>query len=117
MSEPIRTMPFTLTRAFYGVWAAYWLKHGDKIPPIYGYKSSMNHGITVVVPMGPPDVEPFVREMEDHPTWVVESQGASLLDEVVFVGHWAAISISLLEEKNPVLIAPKLKDLKKRFLP
>ena len=115
MCEPVPSLPFTYGRAFYGVWADYWLKHVDKVPPFHTYKSSMNHGITLAVPMGAPEVEPFVRAMRNHPRWLVEGQGSSLLDENLFVGHWAAISISLRPENPSPMRVPRIGDEKKGF--
>lgn len=115
MCQPEPSMPWTYAKAFYGDWSDYWLGQGDKIPPIYAHKSSLNHGITLAVPMGPPEVAPFVNAMASHSTWVVEAQGASLLDESLFVGHWAAISISLRRETQSPMRVPRVGDKKRGF--
>lgn len=117
MTDHVETMPHTYPGAFYGVWADYWLKRTDKIPPIFGYKASMNHGATIVVPMGPAEVADFVQTMRNHPEWIVEAQGTSLLDETRFVGHWAAISISPRPKGKKSLEAPKLPKQRHRFFP
>lgn len=117
MTERAETMPHTYPGAFFGVWADYWLKRTDKIPPIFGYKASLNHGATLVVPMGPAEVADFVESMRDHPDWEVEAQGTSLLDETRFVGHWAAISISPRLRKAQPLLMPKLPKQRYRFFP
>jgi hypothetical protein len=115
MCEPIPNQPFTLLSPFYHVWADFWLELGEKVLPIHGYKYTMNHGITVVLPMGAPDVQPFLDYIKHSDQWLVEPQGSSLLDEKFFVGHWTAISISLKQPKEPLMRAPLIRKEKKGF--
>lgn len=115
MCDAVDSMPFTYTRAFYGVWADYWIDHDDRVPPIYGLKHSINNGIVLAVPLGPPEIDGFIKWMKKHPEWVVEPEGASLLDEVRFVGHWCAISISR-RKTSSALIAPTLREERRRTI-
>ena len=116
MCDAVDSMPFTYTRAFYGVWADYWVAQAERVPPILGFKHSLNYGIVVAVPLGPPEVEGFIKWMRKHPEWSVEPEGASLLDEIRFVGHWSAISISRKKPRSP-LTAPTLRDERRRVVP
>lgn len=115
MCEPIPSQPFTLVMPFYHVWADFWLELGEKVLPIYGYKYTMSHGITVVLPMGAPEVQPFLDYIKHSDQWLVEPQGSSLLDEKFFVGHWTAISIAVREPKEPLMRAPLIRKEKKGF--
>lgn len=115
MCEPLPSQPFTLLAPFYHVWADFWLEMGKVVPPIYGYKYTMSHGITVVLPMSATEVQPFMDYIQHSDQWLVEPQGSSLLDEKFFVGHWTAISISLREPKDLLMRAPLIRKDKKGF--
>lgn len=112
MCEPVRGQAFTYLSPFYHVWADYWLSVGKTVPPIYGYKYTMSHGITVVLPMGAPEVQPFLDYIKHSDQWLVEPQGSSLLDEKFFVGHWCAISVSLKNSSETLMRAPLIREKK-----
>lgn len=115
MCEPVPNQPFTLVAPFYHVWADFWIDQGKLVPPIQRYKYDMRHGITIVIPMGAPEVEPFLKHMKDSEQWVVEGQGSSLLDDKQFVGHWSAISVSLREPSKTLMREPFIRDKKRKF--
>jgi hypothetical protein len=104
---------YTTPYAVFRLWADYWASTGSDVPPLHHYKSTMSGAFLFVAPLSPPQLAEFLEWASRHQDLVFQSEGAALLDEMRWLGHWGCFSAQVRALRSVRRMPPQVPKLPK----